>query len=135
MLQGTRGHRRRPDLTPPPLGPANASVLKDVLLDHLRTVSGFEHELLSTRYEELGFVDEDLAALHSMFWWRRLRAASDLASLDSTRFAFDFHRLSFDRHELVSAFGFYALSGLDHDMNRPFFGAQIPGGGAEVGAT
>ena len=121
-LEGAAG----PAILTRPRRAGERAVLKGVLLEHLRSVSGFERELLIRRYEELGYVDEDLRALNSRLWWRRLRGASDLASLDSHRFALDFHRLCFDRHELVSAFAFYALSGLDHQMNQPFSVRKFP---------
>ena len=52
--------------------------LEEVLLDHLERVRGIARERLGRALDELGYVDEYLAALRHHDWWRRADAAEKL---------------------------------------------------------
>ena len=53
-------------------------VLEAILLDHAQLVRGIERERLATALDELGFVDQHIAALAHDRWWCRAEAAEKL---------------------------------------------------------
>ncbi len=91
--------------------------LKTVMTEHLGSMSGPERDYLIQRYEELGFAAEDLKAVHSVLWWHRLRAISNLHLLGLDKYGGVFYAHTKDRNQLVASFAYIALSGLKHELN------------------
>jgi HEAT repeat protein len=53
--------------------------LESLLLEHVQRVRGAEGQRLARALDELGYVDEYIAALHHRSWWRRAWGAERLA--------------------------------------------------------
>lgn len=72
-------------------------VVEEILLDYVERVRGIERERLQRVLDELGYVDRYLAALRSVRWWRRARAAERLGLAGAARAATDLAALLDDR--------------------------------------
>ncbi len=101
-------------------------VLRELLLEHSLTVTGPEKAFLIERYRSFGFINDDLRGTHSLVWWRRLRALSDLRLLNDQEFAPIYSRMCHDRNSLVSATAHLALSSVDHPLNQPIPVNELP---------
>lgn len=93
--------------------------MRDALLQQIASVSGGERDYLVRRYLELGCADEDLRKTRSRLWARRLAGTARLSQLSHASLAPVFDRLQWDGNRLVGATALLALSGLDHELNRP----------------
>jgi HEAT repeat protein len=60
-------------------------VVESILLDHVQRVRGIERDRLCRALDELGFVDDYLAALRSPRWWTRAEAAENLGLAGARR--------------------------------------------------
>lgn len=95
------------------------AALRTILLNHIRSISGHEKNLLVRSYCALGFANEDRDRCYSPFWGRRLDGVSSLSGLEIHDSAIIFDDLRYDRNQIVSMAATLALSGVRHPKNNP----------------
>jgi hypothetical protein len=63
--------------------PKDRQLVRDKLLQQSEQLKGIDKDHMTSVFERLGFVHEEVSALRSRKWWRRLEAAVNLGNIQS----------------------------------------------------
>ena len=63
--------------------PGDRNLVKELLLQQAVQLKGEERQNMTAAFENLGYVESEISALHSRRWWRRLEAAINLGIIQS----------------------------------------------------